>query len=71
MLPTAIRRWYWLLLIPCLAVLAIPLYNHDEPRLLGVPFFYAWQFIWVMLSAVFTAIVYLKVRGHDHGDDAP
>jgi membrane protein implicated in regulation of membrane protease activity len=56
------NRWYWLLLIPCIAMLAMPLYNRVEPRLLGFPFFYWYQFLWVVLSSLITAVVYRKVR---------
>lgn len=44
---------YILLLIPCLLAIAVPFYNFDEPRLLGVPFFYWCLFIQVPLSALF------------------
>lgn len=35
-----------------------PLYNRTEPVALGVPFFYWFQLLWVLVSAVFTAVVY-------------
>jgi hypothetical protein len=63
-----VGRWYWLLLIPCLAILAIPFYNRVEPRLFGFPFFYWYQFLWVVLSSAITALVYSKVR-KSHGED--
>jgi hypothetical protein len=47
-----------LLAVPCIAALCVPLYNFDEPRLLGIPFFYAWQLIWIWLGAAITWIVY-------------
>ena len=63
------KRWYWLLLVPCLAILAIPFYNRVEPRLLGFPFFYWYQFLWVVLSSGITALVYSKVRdGHQEDE---
>jgi len=65
-----VGRWYWLLLVPCLAMLAIPLYNRDEPRLFGFPFFYWYQFLWVVLSAAITGWVYSKVR-HVGEEDEP
>jgi hypothetical protein len=54
------RQWAnLLLLIPCIAALAVPLYNYDEPRLFGIPFFYAWQLVWIWLGAGITWIVYV------------
>lgn len=55
-----LRKWVnLLLLVPCIAALWVPLYNFDEPRLFGIPFFYAWQLIWIWLGAGLTWIVYL------------
>ena len=49
--------WNLLLIVPLL-VLVTPLFNVDGPRLFGMPFFYWFQLLWVIVSAVFTAIVY-------------
>jgi Protein of unknown function (DUF3311) len=57
------QRWYWLLLVPCVAVLLVPSYNRIEPSLYGVPFFYWYQLLWVPLSALVTGIVYAKTTG--------
>jgi len=55
-----LRKWVnLLLLVPCIAALWVPLYNFDEPRLFGVPFFYTWQLVWIWLGAGFTWIVYV------------
>ncbi len=54
------RRWYsLLLLIPCIAFLWLPFYNKYDPPFLGIPFFYWYQILWIILTAVLTAIVYL------------
>jgi hypothetical protein len=50
--------WYLLFVIQFAVVLWPPLYNKVEPSLLGIPFFYWFQLLWVIVSAVFTAIVY-------------
>ena len=42
-----------LLLIPCLLSIAVPLFDRDEPRLLGFPFFYWYLFVLVPASALF------------------
>jgi hypothetical protein len=47
-----------LLLIPFVAVLWVPFYNSVEPSVAGVPFFYWYQLLWIILSAVIIAIVY-------------
>lgn len=51
------KRWYWLLLLPYIAMIAIPFYNRVEPMLFGVPFFYWYQLAWVPLSSIIIAIV--------------
>jgi len=40
-----------------------PFYNKIEPTLIGLPFFYWFQLLWVIVSAVFTAVVYWATRG--------
>jgi Protein of unknown function (DUF3311) len=47
-----------LLLIPFIAVLWVPLYNRMEPAWIGIPFFYWYQLLWVILGAAIIAIVY-------------
>ena len=41
-----------LLLIPLIALLAIPTYNHVNPTLAGISFFYWYQLLWMPLSAI-------------------
>jgi Protein of unknown function (DUF3311) len=50
--------WYLLFVIQFAVALWPPLYNKIEPTLMGIPFFYWFQLLWVIVSAVFTAIVY-------------
>lgn len=50
--------WYLLLLVQFVAVLWVPLYNRVEPTWYGIPFFYWYQMLWVVLGAILTAIVY-------------
>jgi hypothetical protein len=47
-----------LLLLPFIGLLLPPLYNMDEPRLFGFPFFYWYQFAWVPLTSLLIWIVY-------------
>ncbi|MBV8248343.1 MAG: DUF3311 domain-containing protein [Comamonas sp.] len=56
------KSWLWLLLLPWIAMIYVPSYNRDEPRLWGFPFFYWYQMLWVLVSAVITALVYFKTR---------
>jgi Protein of unknown function (DUF3311) len=51
--------WYLLFVAQFLVILWPPLYNRVDPTLLGIPFFYWFQLLWVMVSAILTAIVYL------------
>jgi hypothetical protein len=53
------RRWLLLLLIvPFIALLWPPFYNFREPSLIGIPFFYWFQLLWIIITAIITAVVY-------------
>lgn len=53
------RRWFLLLLIvPFIVLLISPFYNFREPYLAGFPFFYWFQLLWVVITALITALVY-------------
>jgi hypothetical protein len=54
--------WYLLFVIQFLVILWPPLYNKLEPTFIGLPFFYWFQLSWVIVSAVFTAVVYWATR---------
>jgi len=56
------RLWYWLLLVPCLAVVCVPSFNRLEPSWFDIPFFYWYQLLWIPLSAVVIAVVYIATR---------
>jgi Protein of unknown function (DUF3311) len=58
--PTRWDRWYWLLIIPLVALVWVPFFNRVDPAFFGIPFFYWYQLAWVPISAVLTAIVYVK-----------
>jgi hypothetical protein len=51
-----------LLLAPFVALLWVSSYDKDEPRFAGFPFFYWYQFLWVLIASVCTFIAYLLVR---------
>lgn len=48
----------WLLLIPFIGLLWVPLYNQAEPALFGFPFFYWYQLLWVPITALITFIAW-------------
>ncbi len=54
--------WYGLLLVQFAAVLVTGIYTRETPKLGGIPFFYWYQFAWIIVSVVLTAIVYLATR---------
>jgi len=59
---SASRRWYWLLLLPFVALLGPPLYAHASPHIFGFPFFYWYQVVWLIITAAITTIVYRRTR---------
>jgi len=51
------RVWYWLLVVPFIATLWPPFYAHRDPALAGLPFFYWYQMLWVVLTALLLGFV--------------
>jgi hypothetical protein len=47
-----------LFLVQVIAVIWPAFYNKVEPSWIGLPFFYWYQLLWVLIGAVLTAIVY-------------
>ena len=56
------RLAYWLLLVPFLALAFPALYARDEPELWGFPFFYWYQFAWLVGTSLITWLVYVLTR---------
>ena len=56
---------YLLLLLPFVAMLWVPFYNRIDPELAGIPFFYWYQMLWIVLGAVFILPVYLFEKQRD------
>jgi hypothetical protein len=54
--------WYVLLAVPFVGTLWVPFYDRAEPSLGGVPFFYWYLFLWILLVAAIHAVVYLATR---------
>ena len=60
--PPRSRFWYGLLALPFVGMLWVPFYNRVEPRAGSIPFFYWYQFVWIGISAILTAVVYFATR---------
>ncbi len=50
--------WLLLLLIPFIATLIPQFYNSSDPTLGGIPFFYWYQLLWIILTGILMGIVY-------------
>ena len=54
--------WYLLFVVEFLLIIWPPLYNSVEPSLIGIPFFYWYQLLVVLIGAVLTAVVYFATK---------
>jgi hypothetical protein len=52
----------WLLVIPFIVSLWVPFYNSVEPKVWGMPMYYWYQLLWVLIGAAIAAIVYSAER---------
>jgi uncharacterized protein DUF3311 len=50
--------WNWLLAVAVVVPLLTFLFNHDSPRLFGLPMFYWLQFLFILLGVGATTVVY-------------
>jgi hypothetical protein len=53
------RPIHLLLIVPYAAVLWVPSYNRIAPELAGIPFFYWYQLMWIVLGAAVLLPIYL------------
>jgi hypothetical protein len=60
--PARSRLWLLLLALPYLGLCFPSLYARATPVLWGFPFFYWYQFAWVILASAIMGIVYLRTR---------
>jgi hypothetical protein len=51
-----------LLLLPFIAMLWVSSYDRVDPMVAGIPFFYWYQLLWVIVGAVIIGFVYLVER---------
>ena len=56
---------YLFLALPFACLLWVPLYNRIEPALFGIPFFYWYQMLWIVLGAAVMIPVYLADERHE------
>lgn len=48
----------WLLLIPFVMTMWVPFFNRIDPMLAGIPFFYWYQVLCILVASAITYIVY-------------
>ena len=54
-----------LLLIPYAGLLCVPFYNASDPEILGFPFFYWYQLLWIPITVMLTWLAYRRMRHDD------
>ncbi len=54
--------WYLLFVIQFVASLWVSVYNRVDPSWIGIPFFYWYQMLWVIIGAILTAVVYFMTE---------
>jgi hypothetical protein len=60
--PPRRSRLALILLLPYLALLWLPFYSGTQPSLLGFPFFYWYQFLWVPITSLLMYAVYRSAK---------
>lgn len=61
------RLRYWLLAIPYVGTLWVPFYAKLTPPLFGIPFFYWYQILWIVIGSLITGLVLLITRRQGDG----
>jgi hypothetical protein len=61
--PMRRKGFQWLLAIPIIMPLLVPLYNRVNPALLGIPFFYWYQLGCAVVAIAVITFVYLVTKG--------
>ena len=60
--------WNWLLLLPIVIPLLVPVFNRTDPTLFGFPFFYWGQLAFIALGVATTSLVYQKTKTRKDSD---
>ncbi|MDE1173654.1 MAG: DUF3311 domain-containing protein [Parvibaculaceae bacterium] len=56
------RRWrplYLLFALPFIAMFWVSSYDRIEPAFYGIPFFYWYQMLWILITSALTLFIYL------------
>ncbi len=63
---TSSRPWWIVILLalPYLGLCFPKLYARATPALFGFPFFYWYQFAWVVLTSILLYVVYRQLKSH-------
>jgi hypothetical protein len=61
----ASRAWYLLLLLPFVGTLLPFIYNRASPPLFGLPFFYWYQLVWVVVTSLLLGVIAFVFRRRD------
>jgi hypothetical protein len=56
------RWWLLVLLVPYVALCFPQMYTRTTPALFGFPFFYWYQFAWVLLTSALLGVIYRVVK---------
>jgi hypothetical protein len=59
------RLSHLLLAVP-FVTLWVPFYNRSEPGIAGIPFFYWYQLLWIVVTAV---LLFIVLRSEESGDE--
>lgn len=57
--------WKLLLTLPYIGLCFPAIYARETPALFGFPFFYWYQFLWVILTSVLLGLIYLKLKDRE------
>ncbi|GAC1565956.1 MAG: hypothetical protein NVS3B14_05510 [Ktedonobacteraceae bacterium] len=53
------RSWLLIfLLVPFIALLYPPFYDTANPTFIGIPFLYWYSLLWIIITAIITAVLY-------------
>lgn len=58
--------WNWLILVPLVVSLAVPVFDRSAPSLGGIPFFYWYQMAAIGVGVVATVVVF---RAHERAHE--
>ena len=57
-----------LLLVPIVGPLLVNTYAREEPALFGFPFFFWYQFLWIIIAATLTTIAFRLAMAQERRD---